>query len=256
MRVLSIAALAVLAAVAADRPAFDVASVKPHHDDGKSPRNSRIWTPDSVTFGGCSLAFIIAEAYGITPGGVIGPGSLTKEALWPALSQGYDVIGKAGKPVSKQQLRQMLQTLLVDRFQLVAHRETQIKPAYKMTVIPGGLKLEESQDAAGSFDVSRTPEGYVFRNAELMRLGGFLSGRLDRTVVDETGVKGVYNFTLRAPEELAPSSEDKSKVGNTPDSPSASRVRNALKELGLQLTAGQAEVEYLVIDRVERPSGN
>ncbi len=222
MQAIPIAALATLAALAADTPSFDVASVKLFHDDGKSPRNTRTWTPDSVTFGRCSLAFIIAEAYDIGPGRVIGPESVTREAMWPALSQGYDVIGKAGRTASKQQLRQMLQTLLADRFQLGAHRETKIQPAYKMTVMPGGLQIGESQDGGGSFDLSRTPDGYRFRNAELMRLAGFLSGRLDRTVVDETGVKGVYNFTLRMPEELAPSTGDKSTVGNSPDSPSAS----------------------------------
>jgi uncharacterized protein (TIGR03435 family) len=219
--------IAALPAFAANRPAFEVASVKLFHDDGVSPRNSRTWTPQGVTFGGCSLGFIIAEAYGIPPGAMIGPRSLTKETLWPALQTGYDIAGKSDHPVSKDEIRLMLQSLLAERFKLTLHHETKTGPAYKLAVAKGGPKLEESQDPLGSFVFERSPEGYLFRNAEPMRLSGYLSSQLDRVTVDETGLKGLYNFTLKLPEDVV-QNPDMKIAGTSPESPAASRFAEAL----------------------------
>jgi uncharacterized protein (TIGR03435 family) len=78
---------------------------------------------------------------------------------------------------------------------------------------------------------------------------------VDRTVVDETGLKGVYNFTLKMPPDWRQDQPGKSG-GQSPDSPSPGTFGEALKRLGLQLTAGTAAVEYLVVDHVERPTAN
>src|SRR5579864_9018998 len=78
---------------------FEVASVKPVVDES-GPRNRFVYDRDGVNIGGCTLAFIIAEAYDYPLGRLQGPGSLTKESLWTPLRQGYDIAAKAGHPVS------------------------------------------------------------------------------------------------------------------------------------------------------------
>jgi uncharacterized protein (TIGR03435 family) len=235
-------------------PAFEVASVK-LMDDGTGARNSRnIYGPQGIDFG-CSLAFIIGEAYNFPVGRIIGPQSLTKEALWGSLSRGYVIAAKAAQPVSKDQLRLMLQSLLADRFQLAMHRESRTSPVYKLVVATGGPKLEESQ-SGGSFSMSASDNGFVFRNAESIRISSFLSGRVNRIVVDQTGLKGFYDFTLKMPEDLRLTSPGVKTQGVSVDSPPAGAFADALKQLGLQLVAGTLPVDYLVVDHVEQPSGN
>ena len=243
--------------MAANAPAFEVASVKPDKDDGVGPRNSAaVYGPKGVNFRALALAFIIGEAYHFPVGRIQGAGSPTKEELWAPLREGYDIVAHADHPVSKDELRLMLQSLLADRFHLKVHHEAKTGPVYKLVVARNGPRLEES-NAAEVFFFSNGPAGQVFRATDMTRLSGFLSGQMDRPVVDGTGLKGVFNFTLKRPEDLQwDLSRGKSDGGTSPESPSAAAFSDSLKQLGLQLVPGSAPVDYLVIDHVEKPSEN
>ena len=241
--------------LALNRPAFEVACVKVYKDEGVGPRNAHsTYGPQGVDFGARTLGFLIGEAYGV-PVGRIAPAQTktTKDTLLEYLRQGYDIVAKSDHPVSKDQLRLMLQSLLADRFKLTLHRETMRRPVYKLVVAKGGSKLQASQDG-GELVMSGSPDGYTFRNAEVFRLAGYLSSHVDRMVVDETGLEGLYSFVVKVPEDLRQNQPVKSE--RSPDSPSAAMFADVLKPLGLQLVAGMAPVEYLIIDRVERPSEN
>ncbi|MBZ5674245.1 MAG: TIGR03435 family protein [Acidobacteriia bacterium] len=237
-------------------PKFEVASAKPYKEQNGGPRNLFSYGPQGINFGGLSLAFIIGEAYTFPVGRIIGPGSLTKEALWAPLAQGYDIVAKADQAVSKPQLRLMLQSLLADRFKLAFHWETKTGPVYRLVVATGGPKFDAG-DAAGGYSVSVTPDGFTFRNLEMIRLVGILSGRLDRVVVDQTGLQGLYNFVLKMP---SPAGQDLAAVKRqdrlSPETLSAPDFAEALKQLGLQLFPDKAPVDYLVVDSVERSSEN
>jgi uncharacterized protein (TIGR03435 family) len=233
------------------RPFFEVASVKLFKEEGVGPRNSHsTYGPQGINLGARPLGFLISEAYQFPAGRIVGSSSQNAEAMKGPPS--YDIVAKADRPVPKEQLRLMLQSLLADRFKLVLHRETKTGPVYRLVVARGGPKLEESE---GDIAMYGSPDGYVFRNAEIFWLTAYLSGRVDRMVVDETGLKGLYNFTVKTPEDLRQPLTVKSE-GRSPDSPSAAVFSDVLKPLGLQLIAGTAAVEYLVIDHVEKPSEN
>jgi bla regulator protein BlaR1 len=237
-------------------PTFEVASVKPFHDDG-GPRNSAVYGPNGITFGGLTLAVLIGEAYRVPVGRIQGADSLTKEELWAPLRQGYDIVAKADHPVSRDQLRLMLQSLLADRFRLKLHRETREGSVYRLVVARSGPKLEESETSE-TFLFTSESRGYVFRNADMVRFSAFLSGNVDRSVVDQTGLKEVYNFVLRRPDGSPqdPTADKSKSDGRSADSPSAAAFANGLKQLGLELIAGKVPVDYLVIDSVEKPSEN
>jgi len=237
-------------------PKFELASVKLYQDDGVSPRNlHNSYGPQGIDFRE-TLAFIIADAYSTPLGRIQGPGSLTKEALWAPLRVGYDIVAKAEYPVPRDQLRLMLQSLLADRFKLSLHWESKTGPVYRLVVRKAGPRLEQSE-ATGGFVLTNTPDGLVFRNSEMLRLVGFLSGRVDRAVVDQTGLTGLYNFVLKMPPSAG---QDQAAVkkseGLSPETPSAPDFADALKQLGLQLVPDRAPVDYLVVDSVERPSEN
>src|SRR6185437_10599969 len=93
---------------------------------------------------GVSLALIIAEAYNVPGGRVIGPDSLNKESMWNSLGTGYDVVATAGHAVPKGDLRLMLQTLLESRFKLKLHYESKLEPVYKLVIGKNGSKLTEA----------------------------------------------------------------------------------------------------------------
>jgi uncharacterized protein (TIGR03435 family) len=125
----------------------------------------------------------------------------------------------------------MLQSLLAEPFRLTLHRESRTVPAYRLVVAKEGAKIEESQ-AGGDLVMSETKDGRVFRNVEMMRLSGYLSSQVDRVVIEETGLKGFYNFVLKKPEDAPPDQPRVKSDGMSPDSPSAGIFAKALKQLG------------------------
>ena len=100
------------------------------------------------------------------------------------------------------------------------------------------------------------PRCSAVKNSEVWRICAFLSGRMGRPALDQTGLTELYNFVLRLDtlEGLSSSEADfKTKMS---DWSSSSIFFDIQKQLGLQLISGKAPVEYLVIDPVERPSEN
>jgi uncharacterized protein (TIGR03435 family) len=91
-----------------------------------------------------------------------------------------------------------------------------------------------------------------------------LSGRLSRTILDETGLTGKYDFTLQwSPDERAgPMSAaiqgggSRSDDAPPPDSSAPSIFTAIQEQLGLKLEPRKVPVEILVIDHVQAPSEN
>jgi bla regulator protein blaR1 len=75
----------------------------------------------------------------------------------------------------------------------------------------------------------------------------FLSGR---AVVDQTGLKGTYDFTLTWSESLA------SGAGQESGTDAPSLFTAVQEQLGLKLVPTKAPVEVIVIDHIEKPSAN
>jgi bla regulator protein blaR1 len=229
------------------KPTFEVASVR-LAQDRNGPRNILSYSPDGISIRGCTLAFIIAEAYKFPVVRLQGTESLTKESLWTPLREGYDITAKADHPVSREQIRLMLQSLLQERLDLRTHLETRTGPIYKLVVSKSGARLEES--GAGEFSFSVTTEGMAFRNSTMALLSSVLSGRLDRPVIDQTGLTKLYSFILKSSDETTEGPIEKKAEGISPDSPSAAVFDESLKRLGLQLVKGSGPIDYLVVDQV------
>src|SRR6266446_6306766 len=98
--------------------------------------------------------------------------------------------------------------------------------------------------------------------ATLVRL---LSGKiLNRSVLDNTGLTGSYDFTLQwtiADESQGPmfkgAGDDQQGTGSTtPPESSGPSLFTAIQELGLKLESQKGSGQVLVIDHVEKPSEN
>jgi uncharacterized protein (TIGR03435 family) len=89
-------------------------------------------------------------------------------------------------------------------------------------------------------------------------LAGALSGaiplRLGRPVIDETGLTGTFDFTLEWAREPRAAAASDSPAPSAPAGPTP--LEAVQEQLGLKLEPAKASLPILVIDRVERPSGN
>jgi uncharacterized protein (TIGR03435 family) len=119
------------------RPQFEVVSIKVH-----PPPLTRIIVmapPGRFVAEGFSPKMLVGRAYGLPDVRVVGgPGWVESER--------YDIEAKAEGSIPAGQLPLMLQSMLEDRFQLKAHKETRDLPVYELVVARGGSKLKLSED--------------------------------------------------------------------------------------------------------------
>jgi uncharacterized protein (TIGR03435 family) len=232
---------------------FEVASIKPFKDEGTGPRNGRTsYERTGIEVRARTLGFLIGEAYGFPPGRIVPPEG--KNEILTALRQGYDISAKTDRAVSREELKAMMQTLLTERFGLKLHRESRNELVYRLVAAKGGAKVQDGD--GGELAMSGSADGYTFRNAEMFRLCGYLGSFADRVVVDETGLKGLYNYTVKTPEDLRRGGGVVKMDGKSPESSSSAAFAEVLRPLGLQLVGGKANVEYIVVDRVGRLAEN
>jgi len=90
------------------------------------------------------------------------------------------------------------------------------------------------------------------------QIAHLLTQQTGRTVVDNTGLKGNYDFTLKwTPDQSTPMLNGATGPDSTPLPDSGPSIFTAIQEqLGLKLESQKGPVEMLVVDRVEKPSEN
>jgi uncharacterized protein (TIGR03435 family) len=228
---------------------FEVASLKPgtpHTQSTMSP------LPGGERFmaRNMPLVWLVSAAYSVSMRQISGlPSELA--------NQGYDIEAKAEHPVDREQMMRMLKTLLEDRFKLVARRETRELKAHVLVIAMGGPKVAENRDGAELAMRKITGNKASYHNISMPQFANILAfdDEVDDTVVDGTGLKGSYDFTLdyyRGPGGAGV------KEGREPaPDPNGPSLETALRDqLGLKLELRKGPVEMLMIDHIERPSGN
>jgi uncharacterized protein (TIGR03435 family) len=238
-------------------PAFDAASIKPA-DPGQ---RGRLFQMPGREFRALNAsAGNLAEwSYGVHERQIIGA------PAWFEADK-YNITATPdleGKP-SVAQWQIMVQKLLADRFQLKFHRETRELPVYTITLAKGGPRLTKSAGDPNAIGSVLFPRGGTMnaRNASVADVaGGLQRAVLDRQVVDQTGVQGKWDIVLQwrlegnQMQSLGAVPRPVGDVNPDPDGP-PDLVLALQDQLGLKLSAGKAMVEVLVVDHVEKPSGN
>jgi uncharacterized protein (TIGR03435 family) len=238
---------------------FEVTSVKPNksglgYAGGCHGIDSKTGPDTPVPLGRCRitsalLTHMISTAYRIQLQDLKGGPD------WVRGTDRFDVEGKAANPgtATEEQLLQMLQNLLQDRFQLVVHRETQQVSGYVMTVGRNGPKLKEV-DGKGRRLLRMTgaaiskPDAIDRKNLDqntiigegvtLRQLADRLSYLPDRIpVVDKTGLDGFYDFKFAW-------------------EPGESISAVLQEQLGLKLESQKVPIDVLVIDSAKMPVAN
>jgi uncharacterized protein (TIGR03435 family) len=234
-------------------PSFEVASVKINR---QAPFVDRALTArgDTLAMRNLTLRVIAASAYNLPWSQIAGPSWIDSDR--------FDIVAKAGKPLTEDEMRPMLQSLLAERFHFLSHRETRGVDALALLVPKGGHKMTPSKKNDGSPESRQDPvRGTVIEGATLAELCENLSHDPDSIpVVDLTGLTGRFDFALnmkkyqdamhaRAMSEPRPTSEAELRLSFLQDLISG--------ELGLRLEPRRAPVEFLVIDRADqKPTEN
>ena len=197
-----------------------------------------------------TLLDLIRIAYQIAPENIAGGPN------WLEFDR-FDVAGRAPADSSPETLRRMLQTLLAERFQLIVHNDIRPMPAYILAL--GKTKPKLSQ-AVGTGDPECRMVGanegaavvtFSCRNTSMASLATRLrisaGDYLKEPVIDNTGLDGIWDFTLRwTPRARA-----------LPDGAARITISDAVdRDLGLSLTLHDAPAPVLVIDRAEKPTPN
>ena len=237
------------AGLAQSHAEFDVATVK-LIKPGSQPENRKITAAHgSLMMQQQTVRDCITWAYGLTAASQItGPEWLDSEQ--------YDIAAKAAETATQEDLRRMLQALLAERFKLTIRHKTEQRPLYSLVVGKGGPKLREvQQEPVKGFHVDQDGNFLSYHMVTNMtRLAEILPGFLDQPLLDKTGLKGVYDFTLRVEMDSQIRFPERGQpfhgFGLTPS------IFGAVEALGLKLVSEKGPVDVIVVDHVERPSGN
>jgi uncharacterized protein (TIGR03435 family) len=244
-----------------DRFQFEVASIKLSRDP--APGGDVSITPGRFRGKDLALQWLILTAYRINSKFL--SGNLPN---W-TIAERYDIDARTSGAASEEQVLAALRELLKERFQLQEHRATKEEPVYFLTVAKGGIKMPTGNCVPVKKDLpnecySRWDEGLIttidWRGVRMSdpegvayrTLAGHFSGINNRVIIDKTGLTGTYNVRLQwekdppdAPAQAAPAGSHAPSFFDAME-----------KQLGLRLESGRGPVEYLVVDRVEKPSQN
>jgi uncharacterized protein (TIGR03435 family) len=252
-------------------PAFDVVSIRTVPPN--APPVNRDWDFTPILPGGqfvdsrTNLLWMIAWAYNMK--NVDLSVQLVGLPNW-AKDQSYAVAAKPAEdfPVlsaraNQDQVRLMLRAMLADRFHLKLHTETRQERIYKLEQSKGGIRIKEVDPPEPPAQASpvgaamRSDGGVhiVAKKSTMATLASALNQLTKRPVVDETGLKGYYDFDERW---SGPGAHDGQAAQTEFGSPELIGViiSNLQNRFGLRLTSTTGPVEYWVVDHVERPTAN
>ena len=188
-------------------------------------------------------------------------------------SETFDIDAKSdGQPSILMMMGPMMQKILEDRFHLKIHRETRQGPVYELAlgkaspkltpyregscipVIPGRSLPELESGQHYCRNMAAPGRAVDLEGGTLSMFADLLNLVLDRPVIDRTGLTNYFEIHLRFSPETAAAPRPPSTDPGAPDAP---YIFQAIQEqLGLKLVPAKGPVDVLVIDHVERPSGN
>jgi uncharacterized protein (TIGR03435 family) len=272
-------------AFAQKTPEFEVASIRPTAGSGRLDAAASVGlriTGSQVRISGLSLKDYISMAYDLEPPQVVAP-------EWVA-QQRFDISANIPADGTREQIPQMLQALLADRFELKAHKESREFPIYALTVSKGGLKVKgtpvdpsAAQPAAIEASGGGSGAGIVInlgpgtfslasnklevKNLTMADLATALTRFSERKTVDATGNPDRFDFSLDLSQEDYQFALMRAAINNgVVLPPQAMRFLDAapsnvlgqyLAKTGLELEERRAPLDVVIVDSVLRePTAN
>jgi uncharacterized protein (TIGR03435 family) len=248
-------------------PKFDVVSIRPVPPNAPPMMREQTFTPvipggqfvDSRT----NLLSMIAFAYDVEDPSIrlVGLPDWAKTRAFSVSAKPASDFPTLPLAENREQVRLMLRAMLEDRFHLQLRIETRQERMYNLVVAKSGFKFKE-------VDPPMLPEIEGPVNAAMGDNGGRIIGKkstmsgmakmlvifLKRPVIDQTGLKGYYDFDAKW---RAPESPDGQPPAQTFGAAAGGLLISTLQDqFGLRVTNGAGPVKYWVVDHVEPPTEN
>jgi bla regulator protein BlaR1 len=257
-------------------PTFEVASIKV---DNSGTPNHLFQLPDPSHFRTINMPAkdLVQYAYGVKDFQISGGPNWIE-------SIGYDIEAKVDdaeaakmKGMSRNQMsdeiRLMLRSLLAGRFKLNVTHSTKESPEYALVVAKGGPKLTPTTWVAPDPNAPKpdTPPKngphLLIRPGQVSAVNQPVSGLADvlafmpefggKLIVDQTGIKGNYDYTVHFSSEEMNQKMAAAGVPLPPTDDSAPSIFTALEEqLGLRVEPTHGPVDTYTIEHIEQPSEN
>ena len=268
------------AALIAQTPAFEVASIRPSPDQPEQANVGVKISGSQVRISYFSLREYVSRAYRIRNAQIVAPEWMSQVR--------FDIAAKLPDGATAEQVPEMLQALLAERFELKVHRATQEFPVYALSTTKDGPKVSSIVDAS---DVPAAPPGTVnvaasgsaagvimdlgggssvalaanrldVRKVTMAQLADCLTRIMDRPVVNNLTLDGRYSFTINLEQGDYFGSIVRSAINqgvtlppqalralefasNDPFSPT-------LQRYGLTLNPQKANLDVIVVDSMRR----
>jgi len=240
-------------APAAAAPAFIAADVHPSPKRLHPAIHGGISHGDQFYLRDATVVDLITASYNVDPSSIFGG------PAWLAFDR-FDIVAKASGATTEPNVEPMLRALLADRFKLVATTGTRPLPAF---VLSAGktpkLKPAAAPAEPGNCQYQQPPKEaqltntmnikFSCRNTTMQSFVDFLhdvaSPYLTRPVVDDTGLKGGYDFDIEWTYQI-PKDADGTTIFTAVD-----------KQLGLKLEQKPAPLPVVVIASIaDKPTPN
>jgi uncharacterized protein (TIGR03435 family) len=166
-------------------------------------------------------------------------------------SDRYDIVAKSDTDFEPGQRNQAVMALLAERFQLAVHHEAREEAGLAIATGKQAPELSPAKEGAATDIRLAGRRQLIFQAVDMSRLANYLHQILRVPVLDHTGIKGRFDFTL----ELDRVAGD-SAAAATPRPAFPDLLRAAIERFGFRLEPEKISVDTTVIDHVERPSEN
>jgi uncharacterized protein (TIGR03435 family) len=247
-------------AAPAKLPEFEVATIKPFNPQG-GIAGFWVYPGGRVEAGHMNLRMLLMFACNVQMFQVVGgPGWADKDFFNLQAKPSESSLSAKSNPPNpnfppNDEQRQMLEALLIDRFQLKFHAESREGPVYVLERGSNELKLDPVKDpnappwvgGAGKQGIFRL-NGMSGQNISMPQLAASLSWFLQRPVIDRTGIEGSFDFEYKTGEDPDVKAESFEELIPT--------ILTSMRGIGLKLTPAKGPVEAIVIDHAEEPSPN
>jgi uncharacterized protein (TIGR03435 family) len=237
---------------------FDVIVVRPS-TPGENQMSLQ-WSSTEWKAKNLPLRLLIAFSNQVEPSLVSGLPAWAESSRWNIDGKVVDPAAKPMDKLSAAERRTLMSSALRDRFGMTTHAENKLQPVFVMTVVSDNLKIKRSpplpagqpQPKFGRTQWKMENDVLHVQNATMAQLAEQLTLRMQRNVIDRTGLNGEFDFAFQWPPEY----RDRVAV-NGGDQDVAPTIFEILKEqLGLKLSADKAPVPTVVVDTILQPEAN
>lgn len=248
----------ILAAIAAShaqtagtpkREAFEVASIKPADPDarGTSSNSDR----RLIRIKNWTLKRLVMRAFDVQDYQVTG-GPNWLDTYRFNIDAKVDEAEPELKGLEAQaRMQAMLQSLLEDRFEFQSHKITKIVPVYNLIAANNGFKLTAVKDT-GSHSLNTNNWRLTAKCIEMRGFAVYLSGEMERPVLDATGIPGCFDFQM----EWSHQQDGAAKPADANEIVRPSIFTALQEQLGLKLESTKGPIEIIVVDHAEKPTEN